>query len=73
MSRDPHFVAREETFREKKRDGKANYVNRDTPDQGNTIYIHGENLDEDTLRLIFSSFGTILNVNAEPSKKFVFC
>ncbi|KAI2802880.1 hypothetical protein RDWZM_001133 [Blomia tropicalis] len=68
ITRDAHTVAREETFREKKRDGKANYVNRDNPQQGNTIYIHGENLTEDMLRLAFSTFGTVLNITAEPSK-----
>lgn len=71
MSRDPHSIAREETFREKKRDGKANYVNRDNPQQGNTIYIHGENLTEDILRLGFSTFGTVLNITTEHSKKYV--
>lgn len=70
QSRDPHSLAREETFREKKRDGKANYVNRDNPQQGNTIYVHGDNINEDILRLGFSSFGIILNITTEPSKKY---
>ena len=69
MSRDPHSLAREETFREKKRDGKANYVNRDNPQQGNTIYVHGDNISEDLLRLAFATFGTILNITTELSKK----
>ncbi|KAH7642609.1 negative elongation factor E [Dermatophagoides farinae] len=68
MSRDPHSVAREEAFREKKRDGKVNYVNRDNPQQGNTIYVHGENISEDILRLAFSTFGPVLNITAEPNK-----
>lgn len=71
MSRDPHSVAREEAFREKKRDGKVNYVNRDNPQQGNTIYVHGENISEDILRLAFSTFGPVLNITAEPNKKYV--
>ncbi|KAH9397799.1 Serine/threonine-protein kinase N2 [Tyrophagus putrescentiae] len=67
-SRDPHSLAREETYREKKRDGKANYVNRDNPQQGNTIYVRGENMTEAFLRMGFSSFGTVLHIAAEPSK-----
>ena len=70
MSRDPHSVAREEAFREKKRDGKVNYVNRDNPQQGNTVYVHGENLNEDILRLAFVTFGPVLNITAEPNKKY---
>lgn len=70
MYRDPHSVAREEAFREKKRDGKANYVNRDNPQQGNTIYVNGENISEDNLRLGFATFGTVLNITAEPNKKY---
>ncbi|KPM04776.1 negative elongation factor E-like protein [Sarcoptes scabiei] len=66
--REIHSAAREEAFREKKRDGKANYVNRDDPQQGNTIYVHGENITEEILRLGFSTFGSILNINAETAR-----
>ncbi|CAG2119539.1 unnamed protein product [Medioppia subpectinata] len=67
-SRDPESVAREETFREKRRDGKANYVNRDTPQTGNTIYVHGFGVNEPILRTGFSIFGNILNITSETDK-----
>lgn len=68
-SRDPESIAREETYKEKRRDGKANYVNRDTPQQGNTVYVHGIGLNEHILRTGFTLFGNILNVTAETEKK----
>jgi negative elongation factor E len=71
-SRDPESIAREETYKEKRRDGKANYVNRDSPLLGNTIYVHGFGLNENILRTSFSIFGNILNVTSETDKKFVF-
>jgi len=67
-SRDPESIAREETFREKRRDGKANYVNRDTPQTGNTIYVHGFGVNESILRTGFSIFGNILNITSESDK-----
>lgn len=63
-------MAREEAFKEKKRDGKANYVIRDNPQQGNTIYVNGENIDANSLRLGFASFGTVLNIFTDPTKKY---
>jgi hypothetical protein len=69
-SRDPESIAREETFREKRRDGKANYVNRDTPQTGNTIYVHGFGVNESILRTGFSIFGNILNITSESDKKY---
>ena len=68
-SRDPETIAREETFKEKRKDGKANYVNRDTPQMGKTIYVHGFDITEPILRTGFSIFGNILNINAETDKK----
>ena len=70
-ARDPETIAREETFKEKRKDGKANYVNRDTPQAGKTIYVHGFGVDEPTLRTGFSIFGNILNINAETDKKYI--
>ncbi|XP_054156453.1 negative elongation factor E-like [Oppia nitens] len=67
-SRDPETIAREETVREKRRDGKANYVNRDTPQTGNTIYVHGIGINEPTLRTGFSMFGNIMNITVEVDK-----
>lgn len=68
-SRDPDTIAREETLKEKKRDGKANYINRDSPQQGNTIYVWGIGVNESILRNGFSVFGNILNITAEVDKK----
>lgn len=62
--------ARKETHWEKKRDGKANYVNRDIPNQGNTIYVSGQGLDEIILKSNFSMFGNITNINQIPGKKY---
>lgn len=70
-SRDPESIAREETYKEKRRDGKTNYVNRDTPQQGNTIYVHGYGVNEHVLRTGFSLFGNIMNINSESEKKYV--
>lgn len=67
-SRDPESIAREETYKEKRRDGKANYVNRDTPLQGNTIYVHGFGLNQHILTTHFSIFGNILNLTSETDK-----
>lgn len=68
-SRDPETIAREETFKEKRKDGKANYVNRDTPQTGKTIYVHGFGITDSILRTGFTMFGNILNINAETDKK----
>ena len=68
-ARDPETIAREETFKEKRKDGKANYVNRDTPQAGKTIYVHGHGIDEPLLSNGFCTFGNILNINAETEKK----
>ena len=57
--------AREATFREKKRDGKAHYINRDIPNVGNTIYVYGIGVNEQMLRSGFAPYGNILNVTVE--------
>ena len=61
--------ARKETHWERKKDGKANYVNRDIPNQGNSIYVSGQGLDEVILKKNFSSFGSITNINLVPEKR----
>lgn len=64
--------AREATFREKKRDGKAHYINRDIPNVGNTVYVHGIGLNEQSLRTAFTAFGNILNVIVEYNRNCSF-
>lgn len=49
-AKDAEVIAREETMLEKKREGKQHYVNRDLPNQGNTIYIRAPGLTEVSLR-----------------------
>lgn len=67
-SKEKEAIAREETFREKRRDGKAHYVNRDIPNVGNTIYVHGIGLTEQLLKTAFVQFGNVIKVTSEFNK-----
>lgn len=67
-SKDAESIAREETNRDRRRDGKANYVNRDVPNQGNTVYVRGQGVNENLLRTGLSPFGNILNISVESEK-----
>lgn len=67
-SKEKEAIAREETFREKRRDGKAHYVNRDIPNVGNTIYVHGIGLTEQMLKSAFVQFGNVIKVTSEFNK-----
>lgn len=67
-SKEKEAIAREETFREKRRDGKAHYVNRDIPNVGNTIYVHGIGLTEQMLKTAFVQFGNVIKVTSEFNK-----
>ena len=42
---------------------------REPPTRGNTIYIHGHGISEETIRRTFSNFGNIIHVNMEKEKK----
>lgn len=66
-TKEKEAIAREETFREKRRDGKAHYVNRDIPNVG-TIYVHGIGVSEQLLKSAFAQFGNILKINCEFNK-----
>jgi RNA recognition motif-containing protein len=70
--KDAESIAREETLREKKREGKAHYVNRDVPNQGNTVYVKGAGVSEEALRSEFSLHGSILQISLEPEKSCAF-
>lgn len=69
-AKDAEIIAREETIRERKRDGKgAHYINRDVPNQGNTLYIKGQGISENLLRTGLQPLGHILNIMVETEKK----
>lgn len=67
-TKEKEAIAREETFREKRRDGKAHYVNRDIPTVHSTIYVHGIGLTEQMLKNAFAQFGNIIKVTSEFNK-----
>lgn len=71
-AKDVESIAREETNRDRRRDGRANYVNRDVPHQGNTVYVKGVGLNENLVRNAFSDHGNILNISMEPEKNCAF-
>jgi len=70
--KDAEVIAREETIRERKREGKAHYVNRDVPNHGNTVYIRGSGLTESSIRRTFSVHGTIGAIAVETEKNCAF-
>ena len=71
--REAESLAREETFREKRREGKAHYVNRDLPNQGNTVYVRSiSGLNESKLKEAFSPHGNICHVTLELEKDCAF-
>ena len=70
--KDAEVIAREETMRERKREGKAHYVNRDVPNQGNTVYIRAPGLTEPSLRRAFALHGKIQAVSVESEKNCAF-
>ena len=71
--REAETLAREETFREKRREGKAHYVNRDLPNQGNTIYIRSvSGLNESKLREAFTPYGNVSHITLELEKDCAF-
>lgn len=71
--REAESLAREETFREKRREGKAHYVNRDLPNQGNTVYVRFiSGLNESKLKEAFSPHGNICHVTLELEKDCAF-
>lgn len=71
-AKDAESIAREETLRERKREGKAHYVNRDLPNQGNTVYVRGHGLTEPTMRAEFSQCGSIVQITMENEKNCAF-
>jgi negative elongation factor E len=71
-AKDVETIAREETLRERKREGKAHYVNRDLPNQGNTVYVRGAGLTDPSLRAEFSMCGTIVQITIESEKSCAF-
>ena len=71
-AKDVESIAREETLRERKREGKAHYVNRDLPNQGNTVYVRGHGLTEPSLRSEFSMCGSIVQITIESEKNCAF-
>lgn len=71
-AKDVESIAREETMRERKREGKAHYVNRDLPNHGNTVFVRGHGLTEPSLRTEFSMCGSIVQITTEPEKNCAF-
>ena len=71
-AKEAESIAREETLRERKREGKANYVNRDIPNQGNTVYVKGHGLTEPLLRSEFSLCGVIVQITLESERDCAF-
>jgi negative elongation factor E len=65
--KDAEVIAREETMREKKREGKQHYVNRDLPNQGNTIYIRAPGMTEMSLKRLASYFCSHNMISLDPS------
>ena len=66
-AKEVEVIAREETNRDRRRDGKAHYVNRDVPNQGNTVYVKGTGVNEQLLKQAFASW-TIVHINVEAEK-----
>lgn len=62
--------------REERREERAQQERRDRdydlPKKGNTIYVNGLGITEEILRKAFSNIGTILNINMERDKQYVF-
>ena len=41
------------------------------PKKGNTVYVYGHSVTEETLRKAFSNFGNIVNISMETERQYV--
>ena len=57
---------------DRERGGRGERGDREPlPKKGNTVYVYGHSVTEETLRKAFSNFGTIVNITMEAERQYV--
>ena len=65
------FLGSERDEERRREDRKERVEREPLPKKGNTVYVYGHSVTEETLRKAFSNFGNIVNITMETERQYV--